>query len=69
MGLKLLKSHILSSYEISSLQETFSRVLHTENSPPVEVNSALVGRNNISESGRHGGKGVGTSNYDQNLDT
>ncbi|XP_073158713.1 uncharacterized protein [Henckelia pumila] len=67
------KSQILSSSEISSLQDTFSRVLRTENFPPVGLNSALVSRNNISESGRYqhknDGKGVGSSNYDKHFDT
>lgn len=47
--------------------------MRTENSPPVGFNSALVGRNNVFDSGRQhhksGGKGMGTNDYDKNLDT
>ena len=49
------KSQILSNLKISSLQDTFNRILHTENSspahPPTQLSSALVGRN-IGESGK-----------------
>ena len=44
-----IKTHILSSPEVSSFQETFSRILRTEISPPTlpstQMSSALLGRN------------------------
>ena len=39
------KSHILLSPEISSLQETFSRLLHTKISPSIQISNALVSKN------------------------
>ena len=39
------KSHILSSSKISSLQETFSRLLRTEISPSIQISNALVNKN------------------------
>ena len=50
-----VKKQILSSPEVSSFKETFSRILHTKVSPPVlpstQMSSALV-RRNSSESGK-----------------
>ena len=72
------KSQILSGSEISSLQDVFSRVFRTENSPivqPAQANSALVSRHNIFEAGKHayriGGvnKGLRSNNYDKNTST
>ena len=44
-----VKTHILSSLEISSFQETFSRILRTKISPlalsSTQMSNALVGRN------------------------
>ena len=44
-----VKAQILASLEISSFQETFSRILCTETSsctsPSIQMSSALVGRN------------------------
>ena len=43
-----VKAQILASPEISSFQETFSRILRTETSsctPPTQMSSAPVGRN------------------------
>ena len=44
-----IKAQILSSLEISSFQETFSRILRTETSsstpPSAQMSSALVGQN------------------------
>ncbi|KAM7509738.1 hypothetical protein LguiB_008613 [Lonicera macranthoides] len=64
------KNQILSSPEISSLQEVYSRVLRTEGVSPVQTplvpfNSALVSKNNESELGRlqyRGGNQGGGSN-------
>ena len=39
------KSHILSSLEISSLQETFSRILRIETPPSIQMSKALVSKN------------------------
>ena len=39
------KSHILSNPNISSLQETFSRLLRTEISPSIQISNALVSKN------------------------
>lgn len=39
------KFQILSNSEISSLQDTFSRILHTESSPSVQMSNAFVSRN------------------------
>ena len=44
------KSHILSSLEISSLQETFSRLLRIEISPSIQMSNALVNKNSNYES-------------------
>ena len=66
-----VKVQILSRPEISSFQETFSRILHTETSsstpPSAQMSSALVGRN-IGESEKQqyknsgqGGNSRGTS--------
>ncbi|XP_071900889.1 uncharacterized protein [Coffea arabica] len=52
------KSHILSSPEISSLQDVFSRVLCTENTQSVQSSSALVGLGKQQYKG--GGKGIDT---------
>ena len=45
-----VRAQILSSPEVSSFQETFSRILHTEISSPAlptaQMSSALVSRNN-----------------------
>ena len=44
-----VKAQILVSSEISSFQETFSRILRTKTSsctPSTQMSSALVGRNN-----------------------
>ena len=50
-----VKTQILSSPEVYSFQETFSRILRTEVSlptlPSTQMSSALVGRNN-GESGK-----------------
>ncbi|XP_062090704.1 retrovirus-related Pol polyprotein from transposon RE1 isoform X1 [Humulus lupulus] len=40
------KSQVLSGSDVSSLQDVFSRVLRTETTPSVSLNSALVGHNN-----------------------
>ena len=43
-----INAQILASLEISSFQETFSRILHTETSsctPSTQMSSALVSRN------------------------
>ena len=65
-----VKVHILSSPEISSFQETFSKILRTETSsstPSTQMSSALIGRN-IGESEKQqyrnrglGGNSKGTS--------
>ena len=52
------KSQILSSPEISSLQDVFSRVLRTENTQSVQSSSALVGLGKQQYKG--GGKGIDT---------
>ncbi|XP_074562865.1 uncharacterized protein LOC141819467 [Curcuma longa] len=39
------KSQILSGSEVSSLQDVFSRILHTESTTPVPLSGALVSRN------------------------
>ena len=72
------KSQILSGSEISSLQDIFSRVLCTENSPtvqPAQANSTLISRHNIFEarkqpyrSGRVN-KGLGSNNYEKSTST
>ena len=41
----MAKSHILSSPEISLLQETFSLLLRTEISPSIQMSNALVSKN------------------------
>ena len=41
----MAKSQILSSPEISLLQETFSRLLHIEISPSIKISNALVSKN------------------------
>ena len=49
------KNQILSSSEIFSLQDIYSRVLRTEGTPltpPVQFNSALISINNDYEFGR-----------------
>ena len=47
------KSHILLSYEISSLQDVFARVFRAENIVSIPLlsqpNSALVSRSNVNE--------------------
>ena len=43
------KSQILSSPEISSLQEIFSRLLQTEISPFIQISNALVNKNSTYE--------------------
>ena len=56
-----VKAQILSSSEISSFQETFSRILRTETSsstPSTQMSSALVGRNS-GESEKHPYKNSG----------
>ena len=60
------KTQILSSPEISSLQETFSRILHTEvsssSSPTLvsaQTSSALIGQNIESERQRNRNNGPG----------
>ena len=66
------KSQILSSSEISSLQDVFARVLRTESTvsiPPLpQPNSALVSRSNVNEPGcsynRNNNRGGGTNNSD-----
>jgi hypothetical protein len=66
------KSQILSSSEISSLQDAFSRVLRTESSPPVQYSSALVSRTNEYEAGRShykGGNKGEASNFDRTQDS
>ncbi len=51
-----VKSHILSSFEISSLHETFTRVLRTENTQSSQlVISALISRNPNNRRGSRGG--------------
>ena len=40
-----VESHILSSLKISSLQETFSRVLRTETPSSIQMSNALVCKN------------------------
>ena len=39
------KSQILSSFEISSLQETFNRLLRTKIFPSIQMSNALVSKN------------------------
>ena len=39
------KSHILSSPEISSLQETFNQLIRTKISPSIQMSNALVSKN------------------------
>ena len=39
------KSHILSSPKMSSLQETFNRLLRIEISPSIQMSNALVSKN------------------------
>ncbi|XP_071900983.1 uncharacterized protein [Coffea arabica] len=53
-----VKSQILSSPEISSLQDVFSRVFRTENTQSVQSSSALVGFGKQQYKG--GGKGIDT---------
>ena len=68
------KTRILSSSELPSLHETFTRVLYTETSQsfrPV-ANNSLVSCSNWNEVGcqsnRSGNKGGGTSNCDKSVD-
>ena len=42
----IAKSQILSSHEISSLQDTFSTIHCIENPPPAQLNGAFFSRNN-----------------------
>ena len=51
------KNQIMSSLEISSLQDVYSRVLRIEGTPPVQTppiqfSSAMVSRNNEYDPGR-----------------
>ena len=55
------KSHILSRPEISSLQETFSQLLHTEISPSIQMSNALVGKNSNYESVKQQTKSSGSA--------
>ena len=43
------KSHILSSPEISLLQETFNRLLHTEIPLSIQISNTLVSKNSNNE--------------------
>ena len=69
---KTAKSHILSSSEILSLQDIFTKVLHKEITIFVPLssqpNSALVSRSNVNEPehlyNKNNNKGGGTSNND-----
>ena len=58
------KSHILSGSTISSLQDTYSRILRTENPQSAQSGSALVSRRYEYDAGRQpyrsGGRGVDT---------
>ena len=45
-----VKSHILSSLEISSLQETFSWILRTKTPSSIQMSNALVSKNSNYES-------------------
>ena len=57
-----VKAQILSNHEISSFQETFSRILRIETSSPTptHMSSALVGRNSgESEKQQYGNSGPG----------
>ena len=58
------KNQILFNPEISSLQDVYNRVLHTEGTqpvqtPPVQFSSALVSRNNEYDFGRSQYRGGG----------
>ena len=58
------KSQVLSSSEVSSLPEIFSRILRTESTTPTPLNGALVSPNTNYMSGRstsHNGNKVGSS--------
>ena len=56
-----VKSHILSSPEISLLQETFNRLLRTEISPSIQMSNALVSKNSNYEPVKHQTKSSGSA--------
>ena len=70
------KSQILSGSDISSLQEAFSRILHTESSANVQStqhNNALISRHSTFEPGKQyrssGNKGMGSTTHDRSTGT